>query len=149
MLRLAERAVGDEPLWVDTGAEQLIIPLTSAEHVRGARPDADGMERHAFSPARNASMAYVWARGEGDEVTARFFFVANGSVVEDPATGSACANFGGWLLATGAAVPLSLRVHQGEAVARPSLLRLSVDADRRIFVSGEVTELARGTLALD
>lgn len=147
MLGVEEAAVG-EPLWVDTGAEQLVVPLRSPADVAAARPDAARLARDGFSPKRGASMAYVWARAGGDVVSARFFFLAGGSVVEDPATGSACANLGGYLLATGHALPLSATVHQGEAVGRPSHLGLHVDARGQIFVSGEVVELGRGTLTL-
>lgn len=147
MLGVDAAAVG-EPLWVDTGAEQLVVPLRSPADVAAARPDAARLARDGFSQRRGASMAYVWARAGGDVVSARFFFLAGGSVVEDPATGSACANLGGYLLATGHALPLSATVHQGEAVGRPSHLGLHVDAQGQIFVSGEVVELGRGTLTL-
>ena len=80
------------------------------------------------------------------DVLARFFFPKHGSVVEDPGTGSACANLGGWLLATGAALPQNLVVDQGEAVGRPCRLGLEVTSDRRILVSGRVIEIARGTV---
>jgi PhzF family phenazine biosynthesis protein len=92
-------------------------------------------------------MAYVFAR-EADAVLARFFFPKHGSVIEDPGTGSACANLGGWLLATGAALPQRLAVAQGEAVGRPCKLGLEVTAGREIRVSGRVIEIARGTLRL-
>ena len=78
----------------------------------------------------------------------RFFFPKHGSVLEDPGTGSACANLGGWLLATGAALPQRLSLAQGDAVGRPCRLGLEVTADRRIRVSGRVVELGRGTIAL-
>jgi trans-2,3-dihydro-3-hydroxyanthranilate isomerase len=89
----------------------------------------------------------VFAREE-DRVLARFFFLKHGSLVEDPGTGSACANLGGWLLATGAALPQKLAIDQGEAVGRPCRLGLAVTGDRRILVSGRVVEIARGELAL-
>jgi trans-2,3-dihydro-3-hydroxyanthranilate isomerase len=148
MLKLPESALAGEPLWVDTGAEQLIVPLSGPDAVRDARPDPELLSRHAFSKSRGEAMAYVWAHAGPGEAVARFFFVANGSVVEDPATGSACANLGGWLLATGASLPVRLRVRQGEAVGRPSLLGLHVDAERRVFVQGDVIELGRGTITL-
>jgi PhzF family phenazine biosynthesis protein len=92
-------------------------------------------------------MAYVFAR-EGDSVLARFFFPKHGSVVEDPGTGSACANLGGWLLATGAPLPQRLAIDQGEAVGRPCRLALTVTAERQILVSGRVIELGSGTVTL-
>ena len=143
MLGLDVADVGERPLWVDTGSEQLIIPVRTFDAVRRAAPGADALAKHASSGSR--SMAYVFAR-EGDHVLCRFFFRKHMSVIEDPGTGSACANLGGWLLATGAALPQALTVDQGEAVGRPCRLGLSVGADRSIRVSGRVIEVGRGTL---
>jgi PhzF family phenazine biosynthesis protein len=91
-------------------------------------------------------MAYVFARN-GDHVLARFFFPKHGAMIEDPGTGSACANLGGWLIATGAPLPQQLTIDQGEAVGRPCQLGLAVAADRTIRVSGRVVEIGRGTLS--
>ncbi|MEO8755222.1 MAG: PhzF family phenazine biosynthesis protein [Casimicrobiaceae bacterium] len=133
------------PLWVDTGSDQLIMPLASFAAVRRAAPRAEAILAHCSNGQR--AMVYVFAR-EGDRVLARFFFPKHGSVIEDPGTGSACANLGGWLLATGAPLPQNLTIAQGEAVGRPCRLGLEVTADRRIFVSGRVMELARGNISL-
>lgn len=92
-------------------------------------------------------MAYVFAR-DGDRTLARFFFPKHGAVIEDPGTGSACANLGGWLLATGAPLPVRLAIDQGAAVGRPCRLGLEVTDDRRILVSGRVVELGRGSVSL-
>ena len=67
----------DAPLWVDTGSEQLIIPLASFAGVRRAAPRADALLAHGSNGER--AMAYVFAR-EGDRVLARFFFPKHGSV---------------------------------------------------------------------
>jgi PhzF family phenazine biosynthesis protein len=110
MLVLAESDVAPDPaapaLWVDTGSEQLIIPLASADAVRRAAPRADLLLQHGHTGQR--AMAYVFApdpkRDLPDGVRAvvsRFFFPKHGAVTEDPGTGSACANLGGWLIATG------------------------------------------------
>jgi len=147
MLGLASADIdaSQPPLWVDTGSEQLIVPLASFDAVRRARPSATAMQESASNGPR--ALAYVFAR-EGDHVLARFFFLKYGAVVEDPGTGSACANLGGWLLATGAPLPQRLRVDQGEAVGRPCRLSLGVDVDRSIGVSGRVIEIGRGTITL-
>jgi trans-2,3-dihydro-3-hydroxyanthranilate isomerase len=137
-----------EPLWVDTGAEQLVLPLSSVADVEAARPDGALLARDGFSTKRGASMAYAWARRDEATVVARFFFISGGGVVEDPATGSACANLGGYLIATGAKLPVDLTVLQGMAIERPSRLGLRVDESRAIFVSGAVVEIARGRLRL-
>jgi trans-2,3-dihydro-3-hydroxyanthranilate isomerase len=149
MLGLAETDLLDPPLcpplWVDTGSEQLVIPLASFDAVRRAKPRAEAMEVHASNGQR--SMAYVFAR-EGDRVLSRFFFPKHGAMVEDPGTGSACANLGGWLLATCSPLPQTLAIDQGEAVGRPCRLGLEVTTDGRVRVSGRVVELGRGTIRL-
>ena len=146
MLGLAEGDLAPAPpLWIDTGSEQLVIPLASVDAVKRATPRADLMLAHGSNGQR--AMAYVFAR-EANHVTCRFFFPKHGAVIEDPGTGSACANLGGWLLATNAALPQQLTLDQGAAVGRPCRLGLAVDADRTIRVSGRVIELGRGTIAL-
>lgn len=148
MLGLNEHSMAEQPLWVDTGAEQLVLPLQSPAEVVAARPNAELLAKHGFSQKRGASMAYVWARSGEGEILARYFFVSGGGVIEDPATGSACANLGGWMIATERPLPVRYTISQGEAVERPSLLHLHVDEDRHIFVSGLVEELGRGTITL-
>ena len=151
MLGLEPPDIGANPLWVDTGSEQLIVPLAGAAAVRRAQPKAELMSRHAtvaLAGAASRSMAYIWTEVAPNAALARFFFLKQGSVVEDPGTGSACANLGGWLVATGAALPRELAIAQGDAVGRSCRLGLTVDADKRIFVSGRVIELGRGTIEL-
>jgi trans-2,3-dihydro-3-hydroxyanthranilate isomerase len=145
MLRIEADAILDRPLWVDTGTEQLVVPLASFEAVRSVDPDAPAMTRVASNGAR--AMAYAFAR-EGDHVLSRFFFLKHGAVIEDPGTGSACANLGGWLLATRASLPQRLRIDQGESVLRPCRLGLEVTTDARIRVSGRVIEIGRGVISL-
>ena len=100
-------------------------------------------------------MAYVFApdpsRATADGSTplvARFFFPKHGAIIEDPGTGSACANLGGWLLATGAPLPCRFSIAQGAAVGRPCRLGLEVTTARAIRVSGRVIELGRGSITL-
>jgi PhzF family phenazine biosynthesis protein len=147
MLGLPDDAVSDQPLWVDTGVEQLVIPIASAALVQAARPVPDLLMRWGFSAARNEAMAYLWA-ADGPAWTVRMFFTSHGAVIEDPATGSACANLGGWHLVHHR-TPLTATLHQGELVGRPSRLGLRVDADGGIYVTGQVIELGRGTINLE
>ncbi len=145
ILGLEEGDVLERPLWVNTGKEQLVVPVASSEAVRRARPRAD-----AFSLLRSRdghSMAYVFA-DEGDSkaaVVSRFFFPSGSAILEDPATGSACANLGGWFTATRPGKTIERVVSQGDQVGRPSRLFLSVNEDA-IRVGGDVIDLGRGTL---
>jgi predicted PhzF superfamily epimerase YddE/YHI9 len=112
--------------------------------VRAARPVPELVTRHGYSASRDEAMAYLWA----PDGTVRFFFTQHGAVIEDPATGSAAANLGGYFIATERALPLDMTLRQGEAVQRPSRLTLRVDANRAIFVGGDVIELGSGTFEL-
>ena len=153
-LGLAPEDIGERPLWVKAGKEQMIVPLNSEDAVRRAVPNPG-----AFANIRSEDdigMAYVFAvRGAAQSASgsrhtlARFFFpAAGGAMLEDPATGSATANFGGWCLAMDWALPLRVEIAQGERVARPSTLYLEVDARREIRVAGEVLEIGSGHLSL-
>ncbi len=144
MLGLPDAAIAGEPLWVDTGVEQLVIPISSADFVRAARPVPAAIAEHGYSASRDEAMAYLWA----PDGTVRFFFTQHGAVIEDPATGSACANLGGYFVATGRALPIEMTLRQGDAVGRPSRLGLRVASDRAIYVTGEVVELGSGVFEL-
>jgi trans-2,3-dihydro-3-hydroxyanthranilate isomerase len=144
MLGLDASDIGERPLWIKAGKEQLVIPLTSEAAVRRARPRPEAFAEVTSEDGH--SMAYIFAPPSNGRTLARFFFPDGAAILEDPATGSATANFGGWWLATAQPLPCQLQISQGEYVARPSTLLLHVDAERRIFVSGDVVEIARGTM---
>jgi trans-2,3-dihydro-3-hydroxyanthranilate isomerase len=148
MLGLPAGSVSDEPLWVNTGVEQLVIPLASVDLVRATKPVIPLIEKHGFSATRQEAMAYVWARDGANAIDVRFFFTSNGALLEDPATGSACANLGGWMIARGAERPVTATLSQGSAIERPSRLGLRVDERDHIFVTGSVLELGRGSVSL-
>ena len=147
MLGIDEREIGERPLWVDTGTEQLVIPVTHEAAVRRARPVADILAR--LTRDGGERMAYLFAPLQTPgRLLSRFFFPQGGAVIEDPATGSATANLGGWYLAMGRSLPQEFEISQGEYAGRPSTLFLQVGIDRTIRVSGEVIELGRGTITL-
>jgi PhzF family phenazine biosynthesis protein len=134
--------VAGPALWVDTGSEQLIVPLASAGAVGRARVSHESLSRATADGPR--AQAYVFAATGPETLVSRFFFSKSGSVLEDPATGSATANLGGWYLAQQAAVPLQRSIAQGAEAGRPSTLQLRIDGERQVFVAGEVVELGRG-----
>lgn len=146
MLGIAIADIGGTPLWVDTGNEQLLVPLASPDAVRRCQPDTERML--AYRNRDGTVKVYVWTELHNDEILARFFFPRRGAVIEDFGTGSAAANLGGWFVARQAALPLRRVIRQGEPIARPSRLQLDVDAERNIFVTGLVVELGRGAIAL-
>ena len=67
-----------------------------------------------------------------------------GGVVEDPATGAAAAAFGGYLRELAlVSPPVTVTVHQGDDLGRPSILHVGIPADPRagITVSGTAVAL--------
>ncbi|TFG98606.1 MAG: PhzF family phenazine biosynthesis protein [Myxococcales bacterium] len=129
----------------------LFVPLRSLDAVRRGRLDL-----HAFEPlAREGLPAQIYlfcreALEETNDLHARMLFAAP-DVREDPATGSATACLGAYLLAHRAfgTGPLSLRIEQGIEMKRPSLLRLRASdaaGEPQIEVGGRVIETARGEL---
>jgi PhzF family phenazine biosynthesis protein len=145
ILGLERGDVAEWPLWVNAGKEQLVVPLASAAAVKRARPKGDAFSR--LKSEDGQSMAYVFhdAGDAAGKVEARFFFPNGAAILEDPATGSACANLGGWFSVVRPKTDIVREVSQGEAVGRPSTLYLDV-THGAIHVGGEVIELGRGTL---
>jgi PhzF family phenazine biosynthesis protein len=146
-LGLAERDIGERPLWLKSGREQLVVPLTSPEAVRRAAP-AGSAAMAAIRGEDGDAMVYVFAPSGPGQVTARFFFADGPAMLEDPATGSATANFGGWCLAMNRPLPVALEISQGDLAGRPSTLHLDVGPDKRVRVSGEVIAVGAGSLTL-
>lgn len=145
MLGLAPADVMAGARWINTGSEQLIVPLASADAVRRAQPNADRLGNISSDIGR--SMAYLFAANGDGKLLSRFFFMKHGAIVEDPGTGSATANLGGWMIHHGKA-PCVFAISQGEMIGRPCHLGLEVDADDSIMVSGNVIEIGRGSVTL-
>jgi trans-2,3-dihydro-3-hydroxyanthranilate isomerase len=150
-LGLETRDIGERPLWVKAGKEQLVVPLISTDAVRRATPSARAMAK--IRSEDGLSMAYVFClsgagAGGREQALARLLFAAGGAILEDPATGSATANFGAWCLAMKRALPVQLQISQGEFVDRPSRLFLDVNRGSQVFVGGDVLEIGRGSITL-
>jgi predicted PhzF superfamily epimerase YddE/YHI9 len=92
--------------------------------------------------------ALVFAEQGGDETLARYFFESDGAVREDSATGSACANLGGWHLSVGHTTPAQRVVFQGEQISRASTLHLTISESRDVYVGGLVNYLGRGEVTI-
>ena len=161
MLVIAEADVAPDPaappLWVDTGVGAARDParLRRSDSPRRA-PRADlllahgrtGSARWRTSSRRPPIGPRLPASGA---MVVRFFFPKHGAVVEDPGTGSACANLGGWLLATGAPLPQRLSIAQGDAVGRPCRMGLEVErrsSDTRVRARHRARSAARSRCRL-
>jgi trans-2,3-dihydro-3-hydroxyanthranilate isomerase len=147
LLGLSEPDVLDRPLWVKAGKEQLIVPLSDAAAVLRAAPDPKIFEVLRSAEGHEGSVS-LFAPIAPNRMGSRFFFSQGSSVLEDPATGSACANLGGWWLAMKRDLPCKLIIYQGEQVERPSTLHLDVGTGGQIHVGGDVVELGEGIIQI-
>lgn len=158
MLGLQASDLLSDPVWVNAGTDQLLVPLRTVEAVQRAQPDSSRLAEWPQS-SLGRKTAYLFAWNQDDDtaqtpaqrlkVSARYFFTKQGGgVSEDPGTGSACANLGGWWLEQQRQLPISIEVAQGEQVQRASRLLLDVNQAGRIQVGGRVLELGHGVLNL-
>jgi trans-2,3-dihydro-3-hydroxyanthranilate isomerase len=151
VLGLDEADIIGHPLYIDTGSDQFIVPLASREAVMRCSPNVAKLAA-AVKTSAGRYMAYVFAMedeaiGE-NKIVSRSFFPNGNAMVEDPGTGSACANLGGYLLAQGKRAPFTLSIDQGERTGRRCALTLSVDENERIHVGGRCVRIGGGTIEL-
>jgi trans-2,3-dihydro-3-hydroxyanthranilate isomerase len=123
------------------GTPFLMVPIRSRKALARARVNMDAWEAVLGSYWTNKVFFFCnEPELKGSHYRARMFAPAIG-VPEDPATGSACAGFAGYLADRDqrADGPLRWRVEQGFEMGRPSLLDLEVDKK-----SGAVTAVRVG-----
>jgi PhzF family phenazine biosynthesis protein len=122
----------------------------------GFRTRAD-VDAATPEPARlRALLAGVGAEGcyvystesgaDGADAYTRFFNPTVG-IVEDPATGTAAGPLAALLARDGRAPARSIRILQGHAMGRPSILEVAVDGDL-VSLSGTGLVVADGVLRL-
>jgi trans-2,3-dihydro-3-hydroxyanthranilate isomerase len=149
---LALRALGlDEsdaapdlaPQVVGTGLTQLIVPVREAAALDRVAPAVAGLRGVLEGPG--CVCAYVaFIDPDREAAGARAFFLDGGSVLEDPATGSAAGPLMAYAHArTGAA---RLAIDQGVAMGRAS--RLLCEAGDRVRVAGDAVVVFETTVDL-
>jgi trans-2,3-dihydro-3-hydroxyanthranilate isomerase len=116
-----------EPLVAGTGADFVFAELNSAEALDRATPDLAAFRAAVASlpdlEGRLPLLLYVRDADDPSRIAARMF-APLGGIIEDPATGSACAALAALLvaMAPGADVSLRFEIAQGVAMGRPSLI---------------------------
>ena len=137
---------------ISCGLPFLIVPLRHRDAVRRARVRIDRWEAVLASYWATEVMVFApEAERPGSDIRARMFAPAFG-IVEDPATGSACAALGGYLAARDRTAAGTLRwvVEQGFEMGRPSLLEVEADkqggAVTAVRVGGATVLVSEGTM---
>jgi PhzF family phenazine biosynthesis protein len=116
------------------GAWHLVLAAATAQRLGGLAYDF-GRLKALLLRENITTVQLVW-REQADLYHSRNAFPVGG-VVEDPATGAAAAAFGGYLRDAGLlAAPASLTILQGEAMGRPSRIRVDIPPAGGIVVTG-------------
>ncbi|ROP38678.1 PhzF family phenazine biosynthesis protein [Saccharothrix texasensis] len=126
--------------WAFGGSRHLVLGVRTRERLAALEYDFDALGD--LLRANDALTAQLVHQRDEDVFDARDPFPVGG-VVEDPATGSAAAAFGGYLRAIGqVGRPRSVTIHQGVDMGRPSLLEIAVSpTDPRVTVTGAAVRI--------
>jgi trans-2,3-dihydro-3-hydroxyanthranilate isomerase len=138
------------PEGASCGTAFLLVPVRDRKALARARPRLDEFDRVLRDYW--TSMVFVFCDDpelSGSHYRARMFAPMIG-VTEDPATGSACAGFGGYLAKRDPTMTGTLRwvVEQGFEMGRPSLLEIETDKKdgqvRAVRVGGNSVMVSKG-----
>lgn len=132
------------------GVEYLYLPLRNRAALAAARPDAAAMDAFFGDAFHRALYPFTVEPDDHSDVRGRMFFIVNGAVLEDPATGSAAGPLGAYLVGHGKYPPGVIRLQQGYEMGRPSDIEVEVggtrDAITSVHIAGSVIKVADGTL---
>ena len=137
VLRIAPEDVV-EACWADNGPGWLAVRLASAEAVLAVAPDA--------SPEGRFDLGVVGPHAPGGEVAwevRAFFSDHNGTLREDPVTGSLNASLAQWLLGEGLATA-SYVAAQGAQLGRAGRIYITQDEAGQVWVGGRSRTVVEG-----
>jgi trans-2,3-dihydro-3-hydroxyanthranilate isomerase len=132
---------------VSTGVAHLMVPVRDSEAVDRIRPDANALLSVLKSVDAEGCYAFsLDARHAEAAAYARFFNPTVG-ISEDPATGTAAGPLAAHLSANGLMKTDRIRIEQGTALGRTSLIEVEV-SDNAVRVCGRSVVVAAGQLIL-
>jgi len=143
------------PQLVSTGLPWLMVPLRSRKAIQDITVNTSAFEKVVGRLPKNVVDVYVTSLDPIDRratTHSRAFFLSSGSIIEDPATGSASGCLGAYLVERRLVdVKRKTRIvnEQGHAVNRPSMISIEVGTDRdgaieSVRVGGAAVEVMRG-----
>lgn len=134
------------PTVVDMGIRWLLVPMTSADAVLALQPSVSELDR--LLKQADVSGIMVFGRlpqGEEEQYEVRALLVENGSLTEDPVTGSANACLARYFAMAGQTT--GYRVRQGTALQRAGRVNVTFD-NGTIWIGGHTVTVIDGTIAL-
>lgn len=122
--------------WVDNGPGWVGVLLTDADAVLALRPSTIDLDVGVVGP---------YPPGAAEAIEVRAFFPKDGTMVEDPVTGSLNASVAQWLLDSGR-LTAPYVASQGTALGRSGRVHVRRDDDGTIWVGGVTTTRVTGTV---
>ena len=141
------------PCIASCGIPFVFAALKTRTALTAARPRVDIFSEHLKPDRVTGILLYVPGSDAGLDIQARMFAPLYG-IPEDPATGSGNVALAGLLasLRPGPDLTLRLRIAQGVAMGRPSLLEATAEkrngAITGLWIGGRCVTMMRGTLEL-
>ena len=134
------------PAVVDMGIRWLLIPMISAEAVLAIQPAVSDLQRLIAHAGATGVMPFgPLPHGESEQYEVRGLLVENGSLTEDPITGSANACLARYFAAQGQM--RDYRTRQGTAIQRQGRVSVRYDGDQ-IWIGGKTVTVIDGTIRL-
>jgi PhzF family phenazine biosynthesis protein len=133
-----DRAEIVDAQWADNGPGWVAVLLESAEAVLAVKPGYADLDIGVVGPHPPGAPEAIEVRG---------FFPKDGTLVEDPVTGSLNASVAEWLLRTGRLSPPYV-ARQGTALGRHGRVHVTEDADGGIWVGGGTVTCVSGSVEL-
>lgn len=127
----------------DMGIRWLLVPMTSADAVLAIKPDVVAFARLVQQAGVDGVMPFGPLAGGSEQYEVRGLLIEQGSLAEDPVTGSANACLARYLQARG--VELDYRVRQGTAMQRAGRLSVTWAADG-VWIGGQTVTVIDGTI---
>ncbi|KAJ9431369.1 phenazine biosynthesis protein PhzF family [Candidatus Pantoea symbiotica] len=134
------------PTIVDMGIRWLLIPMSSAQAVLDVVPSAADLHRLQQHAEVNGTAIFgALPAGENEQYEVRALLVENGSLTEDPVTGSANACLARYFEANHQT--RDYRARQGSAIQREGRIQVSF-TDEAIWIGGQTVTVIDGTIDL-
>ncbi len=140
------------PVIAGVGLEFAIAEVENRKALDIAKCDLSGFEKanKSYNFKDDFFSLMLFAKGEKNKFFARVFAPLSG-IIEDAATGSACGALGGLLASLDSmeSGKCNYTIHQGEAIGRPSIIKISVAKTKgilsRTLISGDSVLVSEGT----
>jgi trans-2,3-dihydro-3-hydroxyanthranilate isomerase len=143
-LGLAAGQIAARPVLASLGLAFTFTPLVNRAALSACTPDLAAFRRGAQAHPEGLDFAQYAYVEDGDTIHARMFAPLD-NIPEDPATGSAAAALAA-LIAEIRGASVSLTIHQGDDMGRPSVIEAQAEPGGPVTISGEAVLVMRGDL---